>query len=771
MKNNFLCAVLIVAHPLTSIAIDEKNEIIEMEKMEVFGVSPLSEEGLEKYKIPTNVQAVTSDQLQNSQSLSLADYMNRYLGNVFVNEVQNNPFQPDVSYRGFTASPLLGLPQGMSVYVNGVRFNEPFGDTVNWDLIPKGAIDKTTLHPGSNPVYGLNTLGGAISIRTKTGFSAPGHQLEISGGSWDRHSQELSSGWNNGTVGYFLDINNFSEQGWRDFSRSSVKQGLGTLSWHTDRSSLDLTVAATDNKLKGNGALPIQLFEQAHKAVFTHPDQTVNRLFFTELAGAFDITDDIKLTGNAYYRQNRSRTFNGDDSDFEECEEEGNEGFICEEEDDGEEVAVDIDGNLIEGAESLEGATQNTSQTHQRSHGVSLQTAFSQDIFGFGNHLVVGGNYDSSEINFSSDSELASLTSTRGTVGGGVLLEDARVRLNSETYSFGLFISDTFSLSEDLAITLAGRYNSSNVRMNDDFGDALNGRHSFSRFNPSYGLTYRITDYLTFYGNYSESSRAPTAMELSCADPEDPCKLPNSFVADPPLNQVVVETWEGGFRGDFDTFSDRNFTRWNLGFFHSLNKDDIIFRRDGGSISQGFFSNVGKTRRYGIEAGIKSDFDHLLGNFDRWHFSANYSYLNARFLDGFIIQDPLENSEAAQVSRGNRIPGIPEHIFKFSVSTDLWDSFTLGVDGLYSGDKFFRGDEANLTGKLGGFWVFNLRAEYRINEHFALFGKLDNVFDRRYKTFGVYGEADEVLGNQFDDGRFVSPGAPRAGWIGIRLNI
>jgi len=314
----------------------EEQIPVDLGEVEVVGVTPIPGSFISAEKIPANIQTISSEQLKKAQTISLADYMNRNLGSVHVNEAQNNPLQPDISYRGFVASPLLGLPQGLSTYVNGVRFNEPFGDTVNWDLIPQGAIDTMALFPGSNPVYGLNSLGGSISIKTKTGFSAPGHQLEVYGGSWDRHSEELTSGWNNGTWGYFLDVHNFAENGWRNFSPTKAKQVLGTLSWQNDRGNLDLTLAANDNDLRGNGAVPIQLLEQNRKAVFTHPDQTVTRMFFSQLSGSYSLTDAIQLSGNAYFRQNRIRTFNGDDSDYDECE--SNAAFLCDE--DGEIVKI-----------------------------------------------------------------------------------------------------------------------------------------------------------------------------------------------------------------------------------------------------------------------------------------------------------------------------------------------------------------------------------------------------------------------------------------------
>lgn len=798
MKKNVILDVLLSKHEISMNKITQgglpllyvllinsvvaEENTIKLDTIEVLGVTPLSGSSLPLEKIPAHVQVVTAEKLQDAQSISLADYMNRYLGSVHINEAQNNPLQPDVYYRGFVASPLLGLPQGLSVYLNGVRFNEPFGDTVNWGLIPQGAIESMSLMPGSNPLFGLNTLGGAISLKTKTGFSAPGHQLEVSGGSWERHSEELSSGWNNGTWGYFVDLHHFEENGWRDFSPTEANQVLGTLSWRGERGELDLTLAANDNNMKGNGAVPIQLHEQQRKAIFTHPDQTVTRMFFSELSGLFDVTDTLQLSGNAYFRQNRIKSFNGDDSDFEACEEPGNSGFVCEEEGSTEEIVEDLQGNQVlvtdvYGAldpDDVLGATNNTSQTHMRSTGGTIQSFFTDDIFGHKNNFVFGAAYDYADVHFESDTELGLLTDTRGTTGSGVFVEEAHVRLNTLTETYGMYFSDSFSVTDELTVTFAGRYNHSTITMQNQYingEDKLSGKHSFDRFNPSAGFTYQLMDNLGMYGNYSESARVPTPMELSCADEDDPCKLPNAFVADPPLEQVIAKTWEGGFRGNLNNLMNQGDLNWNVGFFHTTNHDDIIFHRGGDSISEGFFSNIGKTLRYGVETGLTINQSELFSSIDDWHFSTNYTYLNARFLDGFTIQNPLNTSQALGVKRGDRIPGLPEHIYKASLAVDLWKRWTIGIDAQYSGDQFFRGDEANITDPLGGYWLFGVRTALKINDHIALFGKVDNIFDRKYKTFGVYGEADEVLGDSFDDGRFVGPGMPRAGWIGIRLSM
>lgn len=757
---------------------------VNLDRLEVIGITPVSGADLPLDQIPANVQTVDSEQLQRTQSLNLPEFMSRHLQSVNINDATTNPFQPDVRFRGFTASPLLGLPQGLSVYLNGVRFNEPFGDTVNWDLIPAGAIDVMALHPGSNPVYGLNTLGGAIAIRTKTGFSAPGHQASALGGSWDRHDVELMSGENNGTLGYFIDLRNFGEEGWRDSSNSKVNQGFGAFSWHDYGVELDLTLAGNESDLNGNGAVPVQLHELNPSAVFTHPDNTRTQLFFSSLEGSWAATDEIQVSGNAFYRRNIIKTFNGDNSDYEECggdddvggDDDGDDlaGFVCEQEGGEQKLALDLNGDPIEAKSSVLGATNNFSKTHQENYGGNLQTEFANQLFGHDNQFIVGGGYDRSVINFEFDTELGSLTRTRGTTRSGVVLLEPRVRLHNKVENWGIFFSDTFAVTEEFSLMAAGRYNSTRIVLEDRFGDELNGNHSFSRFNPAGGFTYNPDPLFGLYGRYSESSRAPTPVELSCADPDAPCKLPNAFLADPPLEQVVAKTFEAGIRGRADDLFD-GFLEWTAGYYHTTNNNDILFISAGNLTNEGYFDNVGTTRRQGVEFGVNALFDGLIGDFDQWRFGLNYSFIDATFRSPFIASSPNNPSANANgqilVRPGNKLPGIPDHMVKFSTDVDLWQQFSLGFDMLFNSGQYYRGDEANLNEQLAGYVLFNLRAEYRFNEYVALFGKVDNLFDKKYQTFGLYGEPDEVLGPAFTNPRFVGPGGPRAGWIGMRFSL
>jgi len=749
---------------LASVQAAEKIDTIKLESLSIINTTPLGA-GLSVHKISANVQIMTAEDLAKAQSLSIAEYMNQHMGSVTINDAQNNPMQPDIQYRGFTVSPLMGLPQGLSIYMNGIRFNEPFGDTMHWDLIPKGAIDTMSLQSGSNPTYGLNSLGGAIALKTKTGFTAPEHTLTVSGGSWGRHNEELSSGWNNGEFAYFLDLQHFQEDGWRDHSNSQVFNGLGTLSWRGEDGQLNLTLSGAESSLIGNGAIPVELEAINRKAIFTKPDKTSNAFFLAALDGNLWLNNATELSSNVYYRQNTVSTVNGDGSELDDCDD--SPGFLCEEGDD--EKVVDINGQPVAATNEVEGGALNTSQTKQWSFGFGLQSAFNQNLWQHENQFVIGASYDISQSGYQADTELGLLTPERGVNASGILLEESRVRLDTEIQSFGLFFSEVLNVTDKLAVNFSGRYNHVEIDMRDVGGNnpKLTGKHTFDRFNPATGFTYSLMPELNVYGGYSEGSRVPTPMELSCADPEDPCKLPNAFIADPPLEQVVSKTWEAGLRGRFEKVLGGH-VQWNLGYFNTINHDDIIFQSTGNGNSAGFFDNVGKTQRQGVEIGLSSSF------FDRWRISANYTFIDARYLTAFTVQSAnnpyaAENGDM-QVKKGNHIPSIPQHIVKFSTDVDVLEQWTVGVNVMFNGEQFLRGDEANLDTPLSAYTVVNLNTEYRFNEYITVFGRLDNVFGETYNNFGLYGEADEVFDNM-DNTRFVGVSAPRAGWVGVKLKL
>ncbi len=345
MRKGSLFGIVIFTVISSSHLLAEETGVVQHETIEVIGITPAHGIGLPEDMIPYSIQSATAEDIERSQNLDLSQFLNRNLGSVTINEAQNNPLQPDIQYRGFTSSALLGLPQGLAVYQNGVRVNEAFGDIVNWDLIPKSSISSINLIGGANPLFGLNTLGGAISITTKNGFTHEGHSLEVYGGSYERVVSTIESGGNNGTWGYFFTGSYFDEEGWRDASESDALNLYGAISWRGSDSTLDLTINRGDTELVGNGPIPVELEAIDRSAIFTSPDITENDMYLLNLEGTHWLNDDTQLASNIFYRSNDTSSFNGDGTEFEQCD----DGFLHEWNEDDDDANGSGDCNAGEG--------------------------------------------------------------------------------------------------------------------------------------------------------------------------------------------------------------------------------------------------------------------------------------------------------------------------------------------------------------------------------------------------------------------------------------
>jgi iron complex outermembrane recepter protein len=700
------------------------------------------------------------------------DYMIHHMTGVTINAAANNPLQPDLQFRGFTASPLLGGSEGISVYVDGVRVNEVFGDTVNWDLIPEEMVSSMSLIAGANPVFGLNTLGGAIQIQTKNGFTDPGAHAEVYTGSFGRSETTIQGGANNGAWGYYLLANHFEETGWRDFSDTNATSYLATLSWRGTNATLDLHVAHAETKLNGNGAAPIEALKLRPQSVFTAPDRTQNYYSMISGQGTYNFDSDTLLAATLFERQVDTRAYNGDASDFGACDDDSQ--YLCN--DDGSPV-LDQGGNRLS---SDYNAINNIGVRKQLSYGGSLQLVLKQPLFGLKNQFVTGLDYDHGRVNYTSVLEAATLLSDPGqpfssitSANSGIYVPDDALSVYSYSINDGVYLTDTLSFTDKFALTVSGRYNNTHTVIEDTSGmdPDLDGDHLFHRLNPAAGITYQWGPAINFYGGYSESTRAPTPVELTCASPVAPCKLPNEFVADPDLDQVVAKNWEAGLRGAFGGDDWLGKTQWKVGIFRTTNVSDIIFQSTGGAQSnEGFYANVGDTRRQGVEASMSGKL--LDGRLD-WY--ASYTYLDARFLTPFTEQsanNPYADPDTGLilVSKGDHIPGLPRNAFKVGADYALTSQVSLGFDIVCNSGQYLRGDESNQLAEIGGFALVNLRGIYRITDHFTAFARAQNIFDRRYYDFGVVGNATGVL-PQFTDPRLLSPGAPRAGWIGVSFDL
>lgn len=735
----------------------------------VTSTTPLHGSGLPRERVPGNVQTATAADLDASRSLDLTEYLEGAAGSVHLNQVVGNPLQPDVQYRGFAASPVLGAPQGMTVYLDGVRLNEPFGDTINWDLLPTGAIRTTNLMAGSNPVFGLNTLGGSLSIQTKDGFTHPGARAQLSGGSFARRGMTLELGTREGPFAAFVATNVVAEDGWRAFSPSEAKQAFVVLSYLGDATRVDVSLAGADTRLEGNGPAPVQLLAIDRRAVFTHPDRTTNQLLLGTLRAERRLREGLRLSGLAYLRGGRVRTFNGDQAAWERCAPPASPDQLCAEDEDGDRPVEDLGGNPVpfDAARPFDAALNHT-RNRQLGFGAALQLAWRTLIRGRENDLFAGVTADEGRSRFFSYSELGRLSLTREALPAGIVDRQSLVRVDTVTRSLGLFATDTLALRPDLFLMVAARYNLSALSLEDRVDDDLDGDHDFGRLNPAVGISYQPRPFIGGFASYSESARAPTALELSCADPDAPCRLPNSFVSDPPLEQVVARTVELGARG--------RLTRGRLGVsysaaaFHAHTTSDIVFISAGPLTSQGYFANIGRTRRQGIELAVEGRRTWGEGG-PALLWSAHYTFLDATFRSPFVASSPNHPGADAggtlPVQRGHRVPGVPRHLAKAGVTLDL-GRVTVGAGVIVNGGQYLRGDEANRLAPLPGYALLDLRAAWQLTPALTVFARARNVLDADFATFGALGDPS-LLGAGFDDQRFHGPGAPRGLWGGVDL--
>lgn len=827
LANPVLAACALLCASLNAASAQE----VALPPVTIIGGAPLPGLEVPRDRVPAPVQTATDADLDRSQSLDLSSFMNRRLGSVYVNEIQNNPLQPDINYRGFTASPLLGTQQGLSVYLDGVRLNQPFGDVVSWDLVPKVAIGSMTLMPGSNPLYGLNTLGGAVAVQTKDGFSHPGSSVEVTFGSYQRRTLTLETGGHlDSGLHWYVAGSKLLEDGWRDDSPSNAGQLFGKVGWRDGPNDVALTASVARTALNGNGLQEARLLANDWGSVYTKPDRTNNKSMLLNLTAKHTYSDTLSITGQAYYRRIKTTTYNGDlnDDSLDQALYQPNAaeraalagaGYT------GYPTAGESAANtpfpkwrciaqallLDEPAEKCNGVINQT-RTDQSQVGTAFQLNLGQPLFGLKQQGVVGVAFDAARSRFVQGSELGYLNADRSITGVGAFGDginggdedgepyDTRVDLSGRTYTGSLYGSSVLSLGARTHLTLSGRYNRVSVHNRDAIlpgggGGSLDGDHRFSRFNPAIGLTFAPAAGLSAYAGVNQGSRAPSSIELGCADPENPCKLPNAMAGDPPLKQVVTTTFEAGLRGR------SNGVQWNVGVFRSDNRDDLLFVADN-TAGFGYFRNFGKTRRQGVEGGISTRLA------SRFTVGAQYTWLDATFRSAEVVNGASNssNSEAQEglpgvdgtinIRKGDRIPLVPRQILKLYTDWQVTPSWSVGLDMSAIGGSLARGNENGQhqpdgtyylgSGRNPGYTVFNLTTEVQPTKGLRLFALVANLFDRRYTTgamlgatgfnangafqarpFPVNSEGDRPLVHS----TFYAPGAPRSVTVGLKYSF
>lgn len=745
----------------------------------------------------------TDEDIASANAIDATDWLRRRGAGIFLNDITGNPLQADVNFRGFTASPLLGTPQGLVVWLDGVRINQPFGDVVSWDLIPKAAIRAMNLVPGSNPLFGRNALGGALTIVTKDGRSDPGLRAEVGLGRFNRRTAELEGGGTTASGFHWYGAgNHFAEDGWRDFSASRAWSGLAKAGWRGSAGGIALSVLGADTQLNGNGLQEERLLNQRRASVYTHPDTTSNRTLLFNLSGDLAISDRLSLKGNLYQRRLSTRTFNGDAND----EVLGNDDVYAA----GEGPATTPFPSaacLAEAASNAEpqeacNGLINRSATRQREWGGTLELAQETITAAGRNRFTLGAAFTASRADFSQSSEFGFLTPARGVTGTGVFADgtqesdegedtDVRVDLLARTRSQSLYALAELALAKGLAASLSARLDATQIRNRDRIvpGPAtgsLTGDHDYHRLNPAVSLRWQASDRFSLDAALAQTSRAPSAIELGCADPEAPCRLPNSLAGDPPLAQVVATTMEAGVRVDA---GKSLFAR--AGLFRTSARDDILFVASPRT-GFGFFRNFGRTRRQGLEMVAGASLKGLA-------LSGSYTLLDATYRSPETVggSGHSGNSECPggegniNIVPGNRIPLLPRHLFKASADWQALPWLMINADVQAASGIIARGNENNAhtadgniypgAGETPGWAVLNLGAQVTPLQWLVLLLQVDNVLDARFATAAQLGASVFDPQGRFNPlqagpgaaqgGTFLGPGAPRQWRLAARVRF
>lgn len=766
-----------------------------LQTIEVVGVAPVPGGGeIDKEKIPSNVQTIDAAALDHSRAPSLLEGMVQSLPGVSLSDQSGNQFQRNLDYRGFTASPVPGTPQGIAVYQNGNRINEAFGDVVNWDLIPEIAIARMTLMP-NNPLFGLNATGGALSIEMKNGFTYHGTEAQLFGGSYGRITGSAQSGYQDGNLSAYVAADSTYDRGWRDYSSSSqIRRMYVDLGARGDQTEFHVSFTGADNKLGSVAATPIEMLNQRWSSVYTWPQSTHLQLVFLQANAKWTPSDTFTVQANSYFRAYRSFHVDGNGSDAQACDAGGPlDGQLC---------ISDGATPLNQNAAVLNTLADNTALgeidrnwTRSNSYGGSLQATSTNQVFGHDNHLVVGTSVDHGRSRFQANSELGTVDPSNLFVNGtGVYIDQPAadltpVNLTAKNTYVGVYATNTFDITSQLSFTAGGRFNFAQINLQDEtgFNPLLTSRNDYSRFNPVVGLTYRVTPNLTAYAGYSEANRAPTPLELGCSDPTTPCQIDNFLIADPPLKQVVSHTVEGGLRGEWSGGAaaieplprkapakvlDNGWRlRWGVSLFRTENSDDIINIASLAVPNFGYFANAGTTLRQGVEAKVDL-------SWNRWTAYANYTFVDATFRSAFLANDPNLQTTVA-VLPGSHIPLIPAHRLKLGAEYAVTDAWKLGGDLNYVGSQYLLRDDANTYPKVPAYWVVNLHTSYQVTKNIEVFGLVQNLFNRHYYSAGTVFDAGGFNNStpgganlvSFNDPRSMLPGMPLAAYAGIKATF
>lgn len=627
---------------------------------------------------------------------SLADALEQLPG-VTTSDELGATAELDVTLRGFQVSPVIGLPQGVTVYVDGVRANEPDAHEVNFDLLPLEDVDRVEVVYGPSILLGRNALGAAVNLVTRRGSSPAQTEVEASGGSWGRYELKLRTGARHGIWDYYIGARYEHEDGWRQDTRSRIgtlfaKLGLLNGTWDAT-----LSYSGADNRIFQAGSLPESVAVADPRLNFTGGDYFAPRAHLVILNAQRQV-GSTQLAVNAFGRSLSSEQFNAN--------------FVGE--DSRQRNATGIGG----GAVQLSGSV---SVGRRRLHWLAGADADYEHVAVRIFAVPGGGSPDS-------------------------LTESVR----TNQVNAGAFVGANLEVVPRLTATVAARYDWIRVPFEDLIDPSQNGLNIFRRLSPRAGLTWSGNGGHEVFASVSRGFRAPAVVELACSDPTAACPLPFALGPDPALRPVVATTYELGWHvrtpHGLDASAD---------VYRTDVRDDIFFIAS--TVTGGYFQNIGATRRSGAEVALQwlspsGARAYVNYGYTRATFETTATLATTRDTAGETVRP----GDVLPMVPNHRInAGVALLLVKPRGTSP---SLVAALDARYIGPQWLRGDEENATRRLSDYTVADLSLTTTWRD-FELRWAVGNVFDRRYYSFGTFAENPTVAGTPVQ--RWLTPGMPR----------
>ena len=660
--------------------------------------------------IPARISTVTGEAIDAWEPRLLADALAAQPGISLYDDL-GSPFKLNLSSRGFSAGPVVGLPPGISVFLDGVRQNEPDAAEVNFDLLPMEHVQRVELLSGSGSLLGPNSLGGAVNLITRRGSGPLDAEVEASGGSFGSYSAEASiGGVTRGKWDYYVAGGYENEDGWREATGAENLNAFINLGRRGPARGISFQAFGAESRAETAGSLPESMFQTTPRANFTVGDfEDLNQLQ-ASISG-YTPLGSSRATFTTYVRRTRAERFNVNQ-------------------------APDNNVRSFTANRSLGGNLDWRWTTPRPNGSFSLRLGADAASNRVHIQLIEENPADPGDVTLNTD-----VRSPSYDVAGYAL---ADLRIDDVTFSGGF------------------RYDYIHIPFEDVLDPSADTTNSFSRLSPRGGVSLDLGQGASVYGSVGQSFRAPAVLELACADETAACPLPFALGDDPPLDPVVGTTFEVGGQ------VVRGPAIINASLYRTNVRDDISFIQSEAAVFEGYFDNIGTTRREGVELGLQVIPSEQLSVY------ANYAYTRATFqtaaeifsirADEAFVGVPLSGEN--HVQPGDRLPLVPDHQVKLGGLLALPVGLQFGADIRYTGEQWLRGDEANETSRLSEYVTTSLRVGFS-RANWELSAVVTNAFNSKSAIFGTFNENRQTGALE----RFLTPMNARSFKVVVRRSF